>query len=163
MTDKIFYTDPYCRVFTATVRSCEQGKKGWEVLLDRTAFYPEGGGQPCDLGTLGGVKVIDVRDKGEEVLHICDGALEVGASVEGEIDWDRRFDLMQQHSGEHLVSGLVHEKYGYSNVGFHMGADMITIDFNGIIDEEGLREIERKANDAIYRNIETVILILFHK
>ncbi len=158
MTDKIYYQDVYCRVFTATVRSCEQGKKGWEVLLDRTAFYPEGGGQPCDLGTLGGVKVIDVRDKGEEVLHICDGALEVGATVEGEIDWDRRFDLMQQHSGEHLVSGLVHEKYGYSNVGFHMGADMITIDFNGIIDEEGLREIERKANDAIYRNIETVIL-----
>lgn len=158
MTEKLFYQDPYCRVFSAEVQSCESGKKGWEILLDRTAFYPEGGGQPCDKGTLGGVPVLDVRDRGDEVLHICAAPLEVGSTVEGQIDWDHRFDLMQQHSGEHLVSGLVHAKYGYDNVGFHMGADMITIDFNGMIDEAGLREIEQQANDAIYRDIETVIL-----
>jgi len=157
MTEKLYYTASHQREFDAVVINCEKSKKGWDVILDKTVFYPEGGGQPSDHGTLGGVRVLDVHEKGGIITHLCDGELTVGSTVHGEIDWDRRFDLMQQHSGEHLVSGLVHEKYGYDNVGFHMGADLITIDFNGMIDEAGLREIEAKANAAVWANIETDI------
>lgn len=157
MTEKLYYQEPYCKSFEARVISCTEEKKGWAVTLDRTAFYPEGGGQPCDLGVLGGVMVLDVRERGEEIVHLCAEPLEIGAAVQGEIDWARRFDLMQQHSGEHLVSGLVHAKYGCDNVGFHMGKDTITIDFNAPIDEEGLREIEQKANEAIWADLPTEI------
>ena len=157
LLDQLYYRDPYLREFDAVVLRCEESKDGWNIILDQTAFYPEGGGQPCDLGTLGGVRVLDVREKDGEVRHRCESPLPVGETVRGILDWERRFDLMQQHSGEHLVSGLVHSRYGYDNVGFHMGADAITIDFNGIIDEEGLREIERLANEAVWRNLETDI------
>lgn len=157
MLNKLFYNEPYLREFDAIVLRCEETKNGWQVVLDQTAFYPEGGGQPCDLGTLGKSRVTDVREKNSEILHTCDAPLPVGEPVHGTIDWARRFDLMQQHSGEHLVSGLVHTRYGYDNVGFHMGQDVITIDFNGIIDEDGLREIERLANEAVWRNLETNI------
>lgn len=157
MTEKCYYEAPYQREFDAEVLRCEKSKKGWDVVLEKTVFYPEGGGQPCDLGILGGVQVLEVHERGGEIVHTCSGPLEAGTTVHGAIDWDRRFDLMQQHSGEHLVSGLVHAKYGYDNVGFHMGQDSITIDFNGLIDEEGLREIERQANEAVYANLETDI------
>ena len=157
MTEKCYYEAPYQREFDAEVLRCEKSKKGWDVVLEKTVFYPEGGGQPCDLGVLGGVQVLEVHERGGEIVHTCSGPLEAGTTVHGAIDWDRRFDLMQQHSGEHLVSGLVHAKYGYDNVGFHMGQDSITIDFNGLIDEEGLREIERQANEAVYANLETDI------
>jgi len=106
---------------------------------------------------LGHARVVDVREKNGEILHRCDTPLAEGEPVHGVIDWNRRFDLMQQHSGEHLVSGIVHARYGYDNVGFHMGQDVITIDFNGMIDESGLREIERKANEAVWLNLETNI------
>ena len=157
MTEKCYYEAPYQKEFDAEVLRCEKGKKGWDVVLDKTVFYPEGGGQPCDLGTLGGVQVLDVHERGGEIIHTCAAPLEPGDTVHGAIDWARRFDLMQQHSGEHLVSGLVHAAYGYDNVGFHMGQDSITIDFNGYIDEEGLRQIERKANEAVYANLETEV------
>ena len=157
MTEKCYYEAPYQKEFDAEVLRCEKGKKGWDVVLDKTVFYPEGGGQPCDLGTLGGVQVLDVHERGGEIVHTCAAPLEPGDTVHGAIDWARRFDLMQQHSGEHLVSGLVHAAYGYDNVGFHMGQDSITIDFNGYIDEEGLRQIERKANEAVYANLETEV------
>ena len=123
MTRKLYYEDCHLREFTARVVSCEEGQKGWEVVLDRTAFYPEGGGQACDIGTLGGVKVLDTRERGEEIVHLCDGPLEAGREVTGSIDWQRRFDLMQQHTGEHIVSGIIHRRFGYANVGFHVGAD----------------------------------------
>ena len=157
MTEKCYYEAPYQKEFDAEVLRCEKGKKGWDVVLDKTVFYPEGGGQPCDLGTLSGVQVLDVHERGGEIIHTCAAPLEPGDTVHGAIDWARRFDLMQQHSGEHLVSGLVHAAYGYDNVGFHMGQDSITIDFNGYIDEEGLRQIERKANEAVYANLETEV------
>ena len=157
MLDQLYYREPYLREFDAVVLRCEESKGGWNIVLDQTAFYPEGGGQPCDLGTLGSARVLDVREKNGEVLHRCDAPLTVGETVRGRLDWARRFDLMQQHSGEHLVSGIVHSRYGYDNVGFHMGADAITIDFNGLIDEEGLREIERLANEAVWQNLETDI------
>ena len=103
---KLFYEDSHLRTFTATVTGCTQTKKGWEITLDATAFYPEGGGQASDTGILGGASVLSVREDEEEIFHLCDKPLEVGSTVTGEIAWDRRFDLMQQHAGEHIVSGL---------------------------------------------------------
>lgn len=150
---KLFYEDCHLREFSATVTGCEESEKGWLVTLDATAFYPEGGGQACDIGTLGGVNVLDVREKDGKILHLCDGALEAGAQVEGQIDWNRRFDLMQQHTGEHIVSGLIHGKFGYHNTGFHVGKDVMEVDFDGPILPEDLAEIERKANEAIWANI----------
>ena len=151
-TRKLYYEDCHLAAFSARVVSCEQSEKGWQVVLDATAFYPEGGGQACDLGTLGGVRVLDVREKGETVVHLCDGPLPVGETVEGAIDYERRFDLMQQHSGEHIVSGIVHEWFGYHNVGFHMGADLVTIDFDGPIPAADLARIELEANRAVWAN-----------
>ena len=133
--------------------SCEPAEKGFEVTLDATAFYPEGGGQACDLGALGSARVLDVREKGEAVVHLCDRALEVGAMVEGNIDYARRFDLMQQHTGEHMVSGVIHKRYGYHNTGFHMGSDVITIDFDGVIPAEDLPAIEAEVNAGIWQDL----------
>ena len=153
VTRKLYYEDCHLAVFSAQVVDCVKSENGWLVTLDQTAFYPEGGGQPCDLGTLGDVRVLDVQEQGEIILHLCDGPVEIGAPVEGRIDYRRRFDLMQQHSGEHIVSGVIHRKYGYHNVGFHMGADLITIDFDGMIPAEALPEIEGEVNAAIWKNI----------
>lgn len=153
MTRKLYYEDCHLAEFTSLVAGCVSTEKGWEVTLDATAFYPEGGGQACDLGTLGGVPVLDVQERGEEVIHLCEAPLEVGAAVEGRFDYDRRFDLMQQHTGEHIVSGIIHRRYGYHNVGFHMGANFIEIDFDGVIPAEDLAAIEREANGALWKNI----------
>ena len=114
--EKLYEQDAYLRAFDAKVLSCVQGKGGWDVRLDRTAFYPEGGGQPYDTGTLGNVKVLQVHTRGEDVVHTCDGPLEPGSRVSGQIDWDRRFDLMQNHSGEHIVSGIANAWWGCDNV-----------------------------------------------
>ena len=149
MTEKLFYTDPFLKEFTATVLHCEEDKNGFAVRLDRTAFYPEGGGQPFDTGKLGDANVIDTRDRGGEVVHICDRPLTPGESVTGSIDFDRRFDLMQQHSGEHIVSGIICARFGCDNVGFHVGRDTVTIDFNAEITPEQLREVEKLANRYI--------------
>lgn len=156
-TKKIYYEDVYKKEFTAKVLECRQGKKGYEVILDQTAFYPEGGGQPGDTGSLGEAAVTDVHEKNGELIHCTDRALELGTEVQGQINWARRFDLMQQHSGEHIVSGLVHEAFGYDNVGFHMGNDVITIDFSGMLDEAQMAEIEAKANQIIWENQEVEI------
>ena len=149
---KLFYEDSHLKAFTATVTGCEETKGGWAVTLDATAFYPTGGGQNCDLGTLGTVNVLDVKEQGEDILHLCDGPLEVGSTVEGSIDWARRFDHMQQHSGEHMVMGFIYEKYGYHNVGFHMGTGLVTIDLDGPVTWEELLQIESKVNALIWEN-----------
>ena len=149
---KLYYEDSHLRTFSARVLSCVPEKKGWEITLDQTAFYPEGGGQGCDLGTLGSVRVLDVQERVEQVIHLCDGPLEAGSSVEGEIDWERRFDLMQQHTGEHMVSGIINRLYGAHNVGFHMGWESITIDFDVEIPPEDLPKIEALVNEAIWRS-----------
>ena len=120
-TRKLYYEDSHMSAFTATVLSCEETEKGFEVILDATAFYPEGGGQAADTGTLNGIRVKDTRERGETVVHFCEAALEVGTAVEGVIDWEKRFQRMQQHSGEHIVSGIINRRYGYHHVGFHMG------------------------------------------
>ena len=150
MSEKLYYSDPFLQEFTATVLSCEQDKAGWKVVLDRTAFYPEGGGQPADTGILGDAKVIDVREKEGVIVHTCDKALNVGETVTGRIDWARRFDHMQQHSGEHIVSGIICARYGCDNVGFHLGKDIVTIDFNHDISPEDLPAIEAQANAFIW-------------
>ena len=158
-TRRLYYEDAYLRRFSATVLSCEPVKKRFAVVLDRTAFFPEGGGQAPDLGNLDGVGVLDVQERGDEVVHTCAAPLEPGATVTGEIDWTRRFALMQQHSGEHLVSGLVHERYGWNNVGFHIGAECMTIDFSGPIPPEDVPGLELAANEAVWADLPSEILL----
>ena len=152
MTEKLFYADPFQTNFTAEVRSCTQEKGGYAVTLDRTAFYPEGGGQPADRGTLGGASVADTRERDGEILHLCDRPLTVGETVEGEIDWPRRFDFMQQHSGEHIVSGILCGMFHCDNVGFHIGHDLVTIDFNAQLTPEDVAEVERRANRYVWED-----------
>ena len=152
-TRRLFYEDSHLREFTATVLSCEETDKGFAITLSATAFYPEGGGQACDLGTLADATVRDVREQGSQIVHFCHKALEVGAEVRGRIDWARRFDLMQQHTGEHMVSGVIHRRYGYHNVGFHMGSDVITIDFDGVIPAGDLPAIEAEVNAGIWADL----------
>lgn len=156
-TRRLYYEDVYTKEFTATVMECREEKKGYRVILDESAFYPEGGGQPSDYGTLGDARVSEVHEKDGELLHYTDKSLKTGETVVGKINWEHRFDLMQQHSGEHIVSGLIHEKYGYDNVGFHMGSDVITIDFNGPLTEVQMAEIEQKVNQKIWENSEVEI------
>ena len=151
-TEKLYYADPFLMEFDARVLSCEETKGGFAVVLDRTAFYPEGGGQPCDTGVLGGVRVSEVHEKAGAVTHTCVSPFPVGGTVRGTLDWARRFDHMQQHSGEHICSGLICARYGCDNVGFHMGADAVTIDFNADIPWDGLLEIEAAANRYIYED-----------
>lgn len=152
-TQKLYYEDCHLRTAQAKVLECQATEKGWAVQLDRTVFYPEGGGQACDVGTLGNARVLAVREEGEKILHLCDGPLIPGQTVTATIDWQRRFDQMQQHAGEHIVSGIIHRRYGYHNVGFHVGADAVTIDFDGPIPMEALAEIEQEANAAIWQNL----------
>ena len=152
--NKLYYDSAYIKEFEAQVLSCQEGKKGWEIILSATAFYPEGGGQPADTGLLGNVRVTDVHEKDGQVVHYTDGPLPVGEIVRGVMDWDRRFQHMQEHSGEHLVSGLIHQRFGYDNVGFHMGTDEVTIDFNGVLEWGDLMAIEEKANGMIWENLE---------
>ena len=154
----LYYQDSHLAKFQARVLRCHETDKGWEVTLDQTAFYPEGGGQAGDRGTLGQAQVLDTREQDDQVLHLCDRPLEVGTQVEGVLDWNRRFDLMQQHSGEHILSGLIHRRYGFHNVGFHMGADIVTIDFDGVIPPEDLPALELAANEAIWKNPEIRVL-----
>ena len=154
-TEKLYYSDAYLREFTASVLSCEEAKGGYAVVLDRTAFYPEGGGQPADHGLLDGIAVTDVHEKNGIIFHTCAQAVETGKTVTGVIDWQRRFDHMQQHSGEHIISGILCADYACDNVGFHLGADTVTIDYNADISWEQALSAEAKANAVIWAN-ETV-------
>lgn len=163
MTEKLFYQDSHLAKFRAKVLSCEKasaeifGKKAEgcrAVELDRTAFFPEGGGQYADTGTLGGVRVLDVQERDGRIWHLTEAPLAPGVYTEGEICWEERFMKMQQHSGEHIVSGLVHARFGYNNVGFHLGSEDCTMDFDGEITREQLGEIELEANRAVWKNLE---------
>lgn len=162
MTEKLFYQDSHLMEFEAKVLSCEpvnpavlSGHSGeYAAELDRTAFFPEGGGQYADTGVLGGVRVTDVQEKDGRILHLLEEPLEPGACVIGQIDWEERFMKMQQHSGEHIVSGLVHSTFGYNNVGFHLGSEECTMDFDGELTKEQFVQIEREANRAVWKNLE---------
>ena len=152
-TQALYYEDSHLTRFSARVRSCTPEKGRYAVTLDATAFYPEGGGQAGDTGTLGTVRVLDTQEREGEVIHLCDGPVEVEAAVEGVIDYGPRFTRMQQHSGEHIVSGILHSRYGCHNTGFHMGADVTTIDFDCIIPAQDLPEIEALANQAVWQDL----------
>ncbi|MFR8334473.1 MAG: alanyl-tRNA editing protein [Oscillospiraceae bacterium] len=149
----LFYQDSHLCHFTAQVTQCRPAAGGWAVCLDQTAFYPEGGGQPWDLGSLADAQVLAVEERDGVIVHRRDRPLPVGQTVAGQIDWPRRFDLMQQHSGEHMLSGLIHSRYGFHNVGFHMGAGVTTIDFDGVIPQEDLPGLEAAVNEAIWRDL----------
>lgn len=151
-TEKLYYADPFLTEFDARVLACEAVKDGFAVVLDRTAFYPEGGGQPYDTGVLGGAEVLDVHERAGVITHKCASPLPVGAAVHGKIDRARRFDHMQQHSGEHIVSGMLCAAFHCDNVGFHMGESVVTIDYNAEMTWEQVLEIEQRANRYIWEN-----------
>ena len=149
MTEKLYETDSYVQVFTATVLACTEASGGYAVVLDRTAFFPEGGGQPCDTGRLAGARVLAVHTDGETITHTTDAPLPVGATVEGVIDWPARLDAMQQHTGEHILSGTLHRLYGVENVGFHIGSPYVRMDISIPLTAEQLAAAEAAANAAV--------------
>ena len=149
MTDKLYETDSYAQTFTATVTACTPVAGGFAVVLDRTAFFPEGGGQPFDTGRLGNARVLAVHTDGEIITHTTDAPLPVGTAVEGVLDWDRRLDAMQQHTGEHILSGTLHRLYGAENVGFHIGTPYVRMDTSIPLTAEQLAEAEAQANAAV--------------
>ena len=154
MTEKLYYKDSYIKEFDAKVLACEASENGaFLIELDRTAFFPEGGGQSADTGRMGDAFVSDVQEKDGRILHYTDKALGVGEYVHCELDFETRFRKMQSHSGEHIVSGTVHRMFGLDNVGFHMGKEDITIDYNGFLDRDAILSIEREANRTVYANV----------
>lgn len=153
MTRKLFEENSFQTEFTAVVTACEPIPDAYRILLDQTAFFPEGGGQSGDSGFLNQTEIFDTQEKEGLIWHCARAPFEPGTRVSGRIDWEKRFDRMQQHSGEHIVSGLVHSRFGYDNVGFHLGETEVTLDFNGPITKKELAEIEKKANQAIWANL----------
>lgn len=152
-TVKLYDKAPYERAFDALVVSCTEKGEHYEVILDRTLFFPEEGGQSPDQGVLGGAKVLDVQIKNDVITHILNQPLEVASEVHGEIDWQHRFSNMQQHSGEHIFSGLVYRTYGLTNVGFHLSDQICTMDFSGPLTAEQIRELEWEVNQVIAENV----------
>lgn len=157
MTEKLFDNSALLE-FEATVTSVREEDGDYWVTLDRSAFAPDGGGQLSDIGTIGNVNVLDVAPDGGDVFHICDGRLEVGARVVCKIDKARRMRHVQNHTGEHIVSGIIFKEYGFNNVGFHLGSEETTMDVDGEISKEMLRKIERLANEAVAKNLEVKII-----
>ena len=153
-TERLYYSDSYIKEFDAIVVSCEKLEKGYKVVLDKTAFFPEGGGQKADTGFIGESKVTDVQESDDVIYHFVDKELNASTEYNCKLDWEQRFLRMQSHSGEHIVSGVVHSLYGYDNVGFHMEEDYVTVDFSGELTREQLDEVEEKTNRYIYDNIE---------
>lgn len=153
-TVKLFYEDSHLEEFDAVVLACDllEGTDLYRITLDRTAFFPEGGGQAADTGWISGAFVSDVRERDGVIFHICEKEFPVAAAVHGKLDYQKRFDKMQNHSGEHIVSGLIHRHFGYENIGFHLGTE-VTMDFNGELSGEDLLRIEYLANEAIVKNI----------
>lgn len=156
-TKKLYDLDAYGTEFEAKVLTCEEVKKkdttGYAVTLDQTLFFPEEGGQSPDQGTINGISVLDVQIKKDVIIHTLAAPVEVGSTVKGKIDWKHRFYNMQQHSGEHIFSGLVHSRFGYENVGFHLSDQTVTMDFNGVLSEADVAEVEYAVNEAIIKNI----------
>lgn len=153
MTIKLYDLDSHQQTFQGKVTACREVGGQYHIVLDQTAFFPSGGGQAADGGTLNDIPVIDVSEQGGDVIHCTPAPIPVGTEVLGQIDWDTRFRRMQQHSGEHIVSGLIHQRFGYDNIGFHMGSQAVTIDYSGAITWEELKQIEYLANEAVMKNI----------
>lgn len=162
-TKKLYDIDAYATEFEAIVLSCEEveveNSHGietsiYEVILNQTQFFPEEGGQTPDKGILGDAEVVDVQIEGDEVKHYVTKWLQPSSCIKGKVDWQHRFYNMQQHSAEHIFSGLAYKKYGYQNVGFHLSNQIVTMDFDGVFTEEQLREMEWEVNQAIVANVE---------
>ncbi|MEA4871039.1 MAG: alanyl-tRNA editing protein [Christensenella sp.] len=153
MTKRLYDIDSHLTETESLVLSCVSAESGFDVTLDQTVFFPEGGGQPSDTGTLGDAIVSHVREEAGEIYHRVDRALAVGAAVQGAIDWARRFDLMQQHTGEHLLSYSFFERFGACNIGFHLALDYATIDFDQPLSPEQVTEAELLANRFVWRNL----------
>ncbi len=162
-TKKLYDIDAYAVEFEAKVQECRAVERAntcpnkeplYEVILDQTLFFPEEGGQTPDKGTLNGIEVGDVQIKDNVITHVMAEPLAEGTLVKGVIDWQHRFFNMQQHSGEHLFSGLAYRKYGYHNVGFHLSNQIVTMDFDGVLTKEQICELEWEVNEAIVANVE---------
>ena len=153
MTYKIYDEDAYIKEFTAKLISCNKINDSFAAVLDRTAFFPEEGGQSCDKGTINDKNVLYVEIKNGVIFHYLSEEIEVGSEVFGKIDWKTRFRNMQNHTAEHIVSGLVHTYFGYENVGFHLGDVDVTADYDHILNREELDKIELLANEAVYKNV----------
>ena len=154
MTEKLYEKDSYIKEFTANVKVCDFDGENYKVVLDRTAFAPEGGGQKADKGLINSIEVIDVIEKGEDIVHIIAEEIKVGETVECSIEWKDRFDKMQNHTGEHIVSGIIKRLFGFNNVGFHLGEGLVTLDVDGALTKEDVEKIEFESNQIVYQNKE---------
>ena len=152
MTERLYLLDSMTAAFDATVVSCEPAKNGYFIELDQSAFFPNKGGQPCDVGKIGDAVVSDVNELGERLLHLADRAIQPGAAVHCELDFARRFDIMQQHTGEHLLSYCAWHLFGAQNVGFHCALTYSTLDLDKPVSHEGITEIENLANRLAAEN-----------
>ncbi len=151
-TIKLYENDSYIKVFSATVLSCEEKDGMYYIVLDKTAFFPEGGGQDADKGKIGEADVLDVQIKNDVIYHKVDKSFIENETVECVIDWESRYSRMQNHTGEHIVSGVIHSLFGYNNVGFHMNDALVTLDVDGPLNDDDIRKVELKSNKAIYDN-----------
>lgn len=156
MTEKLYYKDAYIKEFEATVLSCKKEENLYKIVLDKTAFFPEGGGQTSDVGVIGDAIVTDVQEENGEIFHYTDK--KVSGSVFCKLDFEKRFEKMQNHTGEHLVSGISHNLFGTENVGFHLGNDVVTLDTNIPLTKEQIDRLEVEVNRAIYANTEVLTL-----
>lgn len=153
MTEKLYYKDAYLDEFSATVLACDAVDGGYRIVLDKTAFFPEEGGQYSDTGYIENVRVEDVREKDGIIYHITREPVAVGATLECGIDFADRYEKMQCHTAEHIISGLIHKHFGFDNVGFHLGDDYVTMDISGVLSRTELDMIEDMANDAVFENV----------
>ncbi len=151
-TVKLYENNSYIKSFDAVVLSCEEKENAYFIVLDQTAFFPEGGGQYSDKGKISDAVVSDVQIKDEIITHKTDKPFKIGETVTCEIDWDTRFSRMQNHTGEHIVSGVIHNLYGYNNVGFHLSDNVVTLDTDGPLNEQDIAKIELEVNKVIYAN-----------
>ena len=156
-TIALYDSDAFAKDFTAKVISCDEvvrdEKKLYRVVLDRTLFFPEQGGQTSDIGMLDNISVVDVQIENDVIYHFCQGGFLIGEEVHGVIDWDHRFNNMQQHTGEHIFTGLAHNTYGADNVGFHLSDNTVTLDLNVELNDEQIDLLERKANEVIAKDV----------
>ncbi len=155
--ETLYYKNNYLSEFEAIVQDCIEENGKIKIVLNNTAFYPEGGGQPADIGFIDNVEVLDVQESNGIIYHTVDKKVEIGSNVKCKINFKERLNNMQSHTAEHIVSGLICKKFNSTNVGFHIGKDFVTMDFNITINEENLREIEKEVNYAVYKNIPVII------
>jgi alanyl-tRNA synthetase len=152
MTERLFDKDSYIKEFDAICLECRQTESGYAIILDKTAFFPEGGGQKSDTGTLNGISVFDAQENDGIIYHYTSTPIEKDSTVKGIINWDERFFKMQNHTAEHIISGIVHSLYGYENTGFHLSENAVTMDYNGPLDKDDIDKIEFLANEAVWEN-----------